>query len=209
MHGEVSLSALFREYAETGSDTVFAEFQKLATPMFTSVAWRVARLNGGATTEQIEDQLQEIAYRLTAHRKELASRLPSSPELAKAYLLKLAANVCRDDWKSARAERRDTARNVPLQGVEDRLMDQGFSRADISVLMSQIDSLLPDDRSDRIIFNFYYKQGYTASEISQLKMLNLQVKGVESRLQRITALLKRKLRDPRELKGNSAGASSL
>lgn len=209
MKGEDRLGVLFRQYAETGDENTFGAFKRLADPMFASIAWRVARLNGGAKGEKIEDQLQEIALRLTSNRRDVASRLPESPELAKAYLLKLAANVCRDDWKAARAERRDTSRNVSLQSVEERLEDSGFSKADIPILLSQIDSYLPDNKTDRIIFNFYYKQGYTASEIASMKALNLKVKGVESRLFRITAHLKRKLKESSPAKGNSQGASSL
>ena len=70
------------------------------------------------------------------------------------------------------------------------------------MLFDRIDNLLanacpPESLTrDRTAFWLYYRQGFTAKEIAGMPAMNLTVKGVESLLFRLTAVLRARLAPP-------------
>jgi DNA-directed RNA polymerase specialized sigma24 family protein len=91
----------------------------------------------------------------------------------------------------------------------------GLPDVERDILLSQIDSILSSQPEpgipprDRQIFWLYYRHGMTARAIAAIAHIGLTAKGVESVIQRLTALVRQRLVDsPMEkIKGKSSPSS--
>jgi RNA polymerase sigma-70 factor (ECF subfamily) len=87
--------------------------------------------------------------------------------------------------------------SAPNQSVSARQTGQ----VQQTVLLSQLDRKLRSapgvlSERDRVLFWLYYRQGFTAEEISALPGASLTAKGVESALRRIASWLREQLEVP-------------
>lgn len=69
------------------------------------------------------------------------------------------------------------------------------------MLISQIESFLPQDRREQVIFRLYYRQGLTAKEIASIPAFGLSVKGVESVILRITNQIRERIQKGAPMSG--------
>jgi RNA polymerase sigma-70 factor (ECF subfamily) len=151
----------------------------------------------------IDDLVQETYLKLCAEDcRVLRGFQARSEESIFAFLKVVAANVANDHMRAANAEKRGDGRpQAPLEAAARRPgPDQG--RLDRIVLLREVDQCLSEcapgteHERDRAIFWLYYRHGLSAQAIANLPALGLGTKGVESVLQRLTRLVRRRLGDP-------------
>jgi RNA polymerase sigma-70 factor (ECF subfamily) len=116
--------------------------------------------------------------------------LPREPALGAPYFAVVAANVARDFFRKRGAYKRGRARTVSLDETLDSITAGRSVGADRSVLLSEIEEYLPEDRKCQTIFRLYYRQGFSAKEIAAIPEVGLSVKGVESLLHRVIRQLR-------------------
>jgi RNA polymerase sigma-70 factor (ECF subfamily) len=202
-----AFAELFRDWIENGGDDQKSEaFVRASRSLFTSIVRRVASQFGSISSQEVEDQLQDIYLKLTSQGSAILAKMPKDPEAARSYLRIVAANVCRDAWKAKHAGRRDSGRTIPFDGMESRLSQAGVRYIETRLTLQKIDQLLAD-RRERIVFGLYFRQGYSAAEIAQIPVIGLSVKGVESLILRVTTRLREDLGIPKK-EGISDGSSS-
>ena len=127
-----------------------------------------------------EDVVQDTFLRLYQYKKPF-----SDEEHKKAFLLRVASNLCKDQRKSAWVRKRATLdENIPA--------DNCFTKSE-NVLRDYIALLKPNYRS--VVFLFYY-EGYSVTEIA--KILKMSETAVTTRLNRARSQLKRELADHKE-----------
>jgi RNA polymerase sigma-70 factor (ECF subfamily) len=167
-------------------------------PIFARIVYRVIKtLSPTVAPADVDDVIQECFLKLDAAFSGRDDQPAAffSEQTAVAYVKVLAANVARDYIRKNSAEKRGITKTV---SVEDRLYEiAGAHVSDLqrSILIRQIDRYLGDDAKGRTIFWLYYKQGFTAKEISELPAFQLSPKGVESLLRRLTDAVREQLND--------------
>jgi RNA polymerase sigma-70 factor, ECF subfamily len=169
-------------------------------PVFARIVYRVVRNMSAAVPADVDDVVQECFIKLGAafgnwHDQPAAF---GSEQTAIAYLKVLAANAARDYVRKKNAEKRGCAKTT---SAEDRLQEiAGAHVPDLErkILISQIDQFLGDDVKGRTIFWLYYRQGFTAKEISEIPVFQLSPKGVESLLRRLADTVREQLNGPKD-----------
>ena len=120
--------------------------------------------------EKAEDVMQEVFLRVMD--KQPVLREGSE----KSWLLKVALNICRDQWRSSWAKRVILgSKRLDIMPADDELED----RTEKEALMQAVHSLPADVRE---VFLLFYYQRYTIEEIA--KILDVQAGTVSSRLSR-------------------------
>ena len=120
--------------------------------------------------EKAEDVMQEVFLRVMD--KQPVLREGSE----KSWLLKVALNICRDQWRSSWAKRVILGtKRLDIIPADDELED----RTEKEALMQAVHSLPADVRE---VFLLFYYQRYTIEEIA--KILDVQAGTVSSRLSR-------------------------
>jgi len=172
-------------------------------PVLASAAYRVAAGRGGAAMDEIDDIVQKVCMKLGAPGLEALRRVPrDNDQAALAYLRVMAINAARDHFKTGRAVKRggETLVHVtPELGELAATLDAEPMEKDI--LLAQVDAALSGGRRERTVFWLYYRQGFTAKEISAIPSFGLSAKGVESLLHRLTTGLRAALGPRREEPG--------
>ena len=120
--------------------------------------------------EKAEDVMQEVFLRVM-------DKQPVLREGSEKYwLLKVALNICRDQWRSSWAKRVILgSKRLDIIPADDELED----RTEKEALMQAVHSLPADVRE---VFLLFYYQRYTIEEIA--KILDVQAGTVSSRLSR-------------------------
>jgi len=125
-----------------------------------------------------EDVTQEAFLRFYRHKKPFTDE-----EHKKAFLIRVAVNLCKDLQKSAWFRKRTGP-------VEEFSVSQSLSESNVdeAFLREQILKLKPNYRA--VIFLFYY-EGYTAAETA--KILKISETAVTTRLNRARNQLRTQL----------------
>ncbi len=127
--------------------------------------------------QKAEDVMQEVFLRLYTRQPELEEGKE------KAWLLKVALNLCRDIWRTGWVKRvvlgSKVLEMIPSEAdaIEDRLEKEA--------LLQAVHSL---PAAEREVFILFYYQGYGIEEISS--MLNIPAGTISSRLSRGRVKLK-------------------
>jgi RNA polymerase sigma-70 factor (ECF subfamily) len=168
-------------------------------PIFARIVYRVIRnLSPAVALADVDDVVQECFLRLDAifsNRYDEPAAF-CSEQTAMAYVKVLAANIARDYIRKNSAEKRSRAKTISVEERLDEIAGACVSDVERDILIHQIDRFLGDDVKGRTIFWLYYRQGFTAKEISELPLFQLSAKGVESLLRRLTDAVREQLNDP-------------
>jgi RNA polymerase sigma-70 factor (ECF subfamily) len=192
---------LARLCAVQGGAEEWREFvRRFSRPIALSV-YRVARLWGETSTAIIEDIVQDVFLKFcTNDRKILRDFEPRHAESFLAFV-KVVASATANDYfrKSNTAKRGGNAHEEEVTDLHPSIF-QDSEWIERNLLLKQIDQLLDTTGKnvtaarDRTVFWLYYQQGMTAGAIASLPGISLTVKGVESALHRMTALIRTHLR---------------
>jgi RNA polymerase sigma-70 factor, ECF subfamily len=191
-----SLTTVVQRCVANEDPKAWLDLVRILQPVFARIACRVAREWGvRPAIADIDDIVQETYVKFSANGVELLRRIPTeSDQSAIAYIRTVAANCAYDYMKAKYAAKRGLNRTSTdsenIEALSVSLDNRGMER---DVLLAQVDAVLDADRVERNVFWLYYRQGYTAKEISTLPGCSLGPKGVESLIFRLTAAARKAL----------------
>lgn len=185
----------------TGKAAAWQEFVRRFHGVIAITASRIARRRGEASLQTIDDLVQDTYLKLCSHRARLLREFQiDHPNAIFGFLKVVAANVANDHFKALHAAKRTGNQSTePFVNswragyLEGRV---GLSIAERALLLEEVDARLrdmtpPETRErDQMIFWLYYRWGLTAKEIAKRSTTGLSPKGVESRLHRLTQLVR-------------------
>jgi len=144
----------------------------------------------------VDDVAQEVYLKISANRAAVLRNFESRhPNAIFGYLRAISSSVAQDYCKGLSAARRGGGRDQSLGDLEpadDHRQHGAAASIEQKVLLGEIEGILQRAASgqsaqrDRTIFWLYYRQGFTASSIAALPGIELNVKGVESTILRLT-----------------------
>jgi RNA polymerase sigma-70 factor (ECF subfamily) len=185
---------LFRACARANDADAWAEFIRRFHPVIKSSAIRVSQR--WKAVEEVDDVVQEIYFKLCSDGARILKEARTTDPTTVAALIKvIATNTARDFFRSKNALKRGTGL-VPL--LEDE-SDAFALPADIErhVTLAQLNELVRANTQggsalrDRAIFQLYYRDGMSARAIAELPGIELNAKGVEGVLHRLTGALRK------------------
>lgn len=202
--GSVSANELVERCLTSGTPEEWNEFVRRFQRPIALTVMRTARMWGIVSSARIEDLVQEVLLKLCINDHRLLRNFaPREPDSIIGYLKTVSANVTRDHLRSEQAQKRGGGL---LIAVDDPEIVEGRSRnshekSDIEAALQlreiedALRSLIPSviTERDRTIFCLYFRQGFSARDIGEIKSLGLTVKGVESSIHRTTRELRTRL----------------
>jgi len=200
--GSTKANELARLCADAGNQAAWQEFVRRFRRPIGLVVLRAARGWGEPATALVDDLVQDTFLHLCADDCSLLRSFVSrQPDSILGYLKVIATNITHDYFRAQASLKRggelrrvesdhDETENLPAPLSQAAAVETNLQVAEIEgVLRSLAKDAVPE--RDRTIFWLYYRQGFTAREISELPKINLTVKGVESSIHRTTTLLRR------------------
>ena len=201
---DIPYSELIRLCVEDGAPEVWTEFVRRYQRPIARTIFRICSNFGISSPHLTDDLVQDTLLRLCSDRCRLLRKFVPTAECADpftAFLKTIAANVAHDYLRQRMAKKRGggvPGSPVP-DGTEDHAMSDLWSGAqslEQEVQLREIERAMqaaPETAitsSERLIFNLYYRQGFTASAIATIPAMRLSTKGVESALHRVTQYLR-------------------
>lgn len=188
--------------------------------MIAGTVMRTARRFGDAAPQLLDDLVQETYLKICANQcRVLREFMPQSQESIFGLLKSVAFSVVHDHFRGGLTTKRGGGREDAVldtyaeSAVADR---QALPELERKVLLSEIDQCLTEaggagtTERDRQIFWLYYRHGMTARAIGSIPRIGLTQKGVESVIQRLTNLVRRRLveaKEEKKMQGKPSGNS--
>ena len=158
------------------------------------------------TAQEIDDLVQETFLKLFANNARALREFDCRHDNALFGFVKVvASNVAHDhvrklmsnkDGAGRDPEDLERAQHVAASGFgSPKNAERDIRMAEIQRCLERLDSD-PNYARDCAIFWLYFRQGYTAKEISELPGIGLSVKGVESVLLRLIRAIREKMNPP-------------
>lgn len=179
-------------------DGFLARFQELIV----STVIRTASRSVGTNRAMVDDLVQDVYVKLCADNFQVLRRVRSDhPNGVYALVKAVAYSTTIDHLRTLKNPLRDESKTVSLDALQQDLAlgEGGESQLHRQMLFERIDAALSSTgpaeslERDRTVFWLYYRQGFTAKEISEMPAMGLTVKGVESLLFRMVAGVRRAL----------------
>jgi len=191
-----SLADLWKECVKTPNDS--SAWERLLDShhaLMAAIVVRVARRFGISRPQDMDDAIQEICLKLSVQARE--GRLTDIDDsILDAYLKTSIANAAHDYFRGRRARRRDDLAATSIDDpVNSALQLVGTTDLEREVLIREIENMVQANPRDRDVFLMYYRQGWTAREISTIPSLGLTPKGVESLCLRLINMVRERVKD--------------
>jgi RNA polymerase sigma-70 factor, ECF subfamily len=182
---------------ETSTDQAWAEFVRLFQPVVARGVLRVMRRYGSSSTSLADDLAQETYMRLCKDNfRSLRDFEHRHDEAIFAYIRVIASSVAFDHFRSV-----STLKRKGEVTDEAALFNLAVSPGVIEdrARLRELEAFLASTQSERdcAIFWLYYRQGFTARDISCMPQLGLSQKGVESCIFRLTQALRSAMKSAR------------
>lgn len=202
--GSVSANELVERCITSGTPEEWNEFVRRFQRPIALTVMRIARTWGITSPAHIEDLVQEVLLKLCVDDcRLLRNFVAREPDCIIGYLKIVAANVTRDHLRSEKTQKRGGGLLIvtdDLETVEAR-MRNSHEKSDVegAIQLREIEdalrSIIPTviTERDRTIFWLYFRQGFSARDIGEIKSLGLTLKGVESSIHRTTRELRARL----------------
>ena len=192
-HDEIPIRDLLGLCLSSNKQELWQEFVRRTQPLIASVIMNTIRRWQQPAPSLVDDLIQDTFLKLFAQDRKALRGIKNEFEYTIVRYLKVVAlNVTIDHFRHPENKVEEVELTDPvLPPAPD-----GMDRLEFARMKEQIQTRLeklsssPIYERDVAIFWFYYEQGYTAKEISQLPNVELTVKGVEAVLQRLTAFLR-------------------
>lgn len=205
----LSVQELLRLCLESDDQAAWREFVRRVQPTIVRVIrktlirirpWKVS------SPQEIDDLVQETFAKLFANNARALREFDSRHENALFGFVKVvASNVAHDHVRKLMSDKDGAGREPEDLDKAQHVAASGFGSAKTAerdIRMAEIQRCLeslasdPNYARDCAIFWLYFRQGYTAKEISELPGIGLSVKGVESVLLRLIRVLREKMNPP-------------
>jgi RNA polymerase sigma-70 factor (ECF subfamily) len=201
-----SVNDLAKLCAHSADVPEWEELVRRCSPLATVVARRISRLWVSDTSPAIiDDIVQDVFMKLCENdRRILRGFEPRGEDSFFGLLRIVTASVTNDYYRRQYSTKRGgKVLTMPLLEGDSSLASHTAvqpSPMQHSALLQQLDRKLLSapkiiGARDRALFWLYYRQGFTAEEISRLPAAGLTAKGVESALRRVTTWLREEI-DP-------------
>jgi len=178
----------------SGDGTSCEEFFRLLRPVLERVASRIARQ--WSAVGETDDVMQEIHLKLVTASASIGKMASGPSGQAVAYFSVLAANAARDFFRRRDYQLRHVDKSASIDDAIERLTGgKDAGTLDRDLLFSRIEECLMGQPRERTIYRLYYRQGFSAREISEIAGLGLTCEGVESLILRLTKQIKKCLGD--------------
>ena len=192
-----SVNDLAKLCAHSADVPEWEELVRRCSPLATVVARRISRLWVSDTSPAIiDDIVQDVFMKLCENdRRILRGFEPRGEDSFFGLLRIVTASVTNDYYRRQYSTKRGgKVLTMPLLEGDSSLASHTAvqpSPMQHSALLQQLDRKLLSapkiiGARDRALFWLYYRQGFTAEEISRLPAAGLTAKGVESALRRVT-----------------------
>jgi RNA polymerase sigma-70 factor (ECF subfamily) len=205
---------------DEGDEAAWEEFVRRFRPVIAGTVMRTARRFGDAAPQLMDDLVQETYLKICANRCRILREFkPQSEESIFGLLKTVAFSVAQDHFRSGLAAKRGAGRQESaLDSYVESVVAgrEGLPQVEREIFLGQIDDYLAaggeavTPERDRQIFWLYYRHGMTARAIASISRIGLTQKGVESAIQRLTNLVRRRLVESRlEKAEGKSSANSL
>jgi RNA polymerase sigma-70 factor (ECF subfamily) len=209
-----SVNDLAKLCARSADVPEWEELVRRCAPLAAVVARRISRLwVSDPSPAVVDDIAQEVFLKLCEHdRRILRDFEPRGDDSFLGLLRIVTASVTNDYYRRQYSVKRGgKVLTMPLLDGDSSLASHTAvqpSAMQHSALLSQLDRKLLSAPKiigprDRALFWLYYRQGFTAEEISRLPASGLTPKGVESALRRVATWLREEI-DRGDLSGPAA-----
>jgi RNA polymerase sigma-70 factor (ECF subfamily) len=196
-----SVNDLAKLCAHSADVPEWEELVSRCAPLATIVARRISRLwVSDPSPAIIDDIVQEVFLKLCERERRILRDFEPRGEDSFFGLLRIVtASVTNDYYRRQYSTKRGgKVLTMPLLDGDSVLASHTAiqpSQMQHSALLGQLDRKLLSAPKiigvrDRALFWLYYRQGFTAEEISRLPAAGLTPKGVESALRRVTMWLR-------------------
>ena len=200
---ELSSNDLARLCAAQGGAGEWGEFVRRFSRPIALSALRVGRMWGETSPTVIDDIVQDVFLKFCEDdRRVLREFEPRHQDSFLAFVKVVSAATANDYFRRRNTSKRGGGvKEEPISEFHAAVL-QDSEWMERNHLLKEIDRFLEASgrdeigRRDRTVFWLYYQQGMTASAIASLPSMSLSVKGVESALHRMTALIRNHLRKP-------------
>jgi RNA polymerase sigma-70 factor (ECF subfamily) len=173
------------------------EFVRRFQPLIAGVVARAASRWTPATANVVDDLVQETYVKLCADDFRRLREFESWHEDAiYGYLKSVAYRVTLDHFKVHYAVKRG-ARLRSSSDFDTSLRVEGRNSAvENDLLVRELEEMageVAEEKRDRLIFELYYRRGFTTRKIAEIPAIGLSQKGVESSLHRLTERLRKRV----------------
>jgi len=197
----LSSEDLVKACVGSNNEAAWAEFIRRFHPVIAKVAGRTARRHWPQAPRHLVDDLVQEAYlKLCADDCRLLRQFQfRQRESIYGFLKVVAVSVVLDHFKSERAQKRDTNQteaisehtplDSPANGSGTRLsMEDEIALREIDGIIAKLytGTILVRNRA---IFWLHHRDGMTAQAIASVAWIDLNTKGVETVLRRMTHLI--------------------
>ncbi len=200
------LAASLKNSLRSGKSTDCEDFIRLAQPVVASAIVRTLSRWGRPDRERVDDLVQDTFARLYDKNARALRNFESDDSAAlAAWLRTVAASVTLDSMRAQLAKRRgdgQAPQSLEDPGIAVPSQEDTFQQVERTLFTERIGRCLESQKQrDRSIFWLYYKQGFTAKDISEVQLLGIGTKGVETTIYRVT-------RAVRDCLGRSGGLAT-
>lgn len=197
----------------SGTEKSWLDFVQIFQPLIASVVVRVIKSHGDFDRALADDLVQEVYVRLCKEDcKALRQFEHRHEDSIFGFVKVVAASVAMDHFRAQRREKRsaevhvgteDFDATVPAPSID---IHRELAAKEVFACLERITS----SSRDRSIFGLYYRQGYSAKDISGIPGIGLSPKGVESTILRLVQAIRREMRTSGSQKrGVDEGLSSV
>gem|GEM_PF-2996158 len=186
-----SVEDLIKE-CRTGNHEAWNVFVDRFHPLIVVVVRRTVR-QWRVAPDLVDDLVQAVYLKMYANRDRLLGQFEARHEGAfYGYLKTVATNAVQDQLRTSRAAKRGAG--VPSESLGELpspgTSEQGFHWP---IFLDQSEAALLAagfSHDERVLFWLYYRDGATAVDLSAMETTRLSVKGVESKLRRMSTVLR-------------------
>jgi RNA polymerase sigma-70 factor, ECF subfamily len=192
-----------RSCIQSGEQAAWLEFVSRFQPMLEGAVAKAARRWTTPAPALVDDLVQATYLKLCANHFRALRELECAKESSLFGFLKVvASHVVQDHFRNSSCQKRGNGRageSMELSIGNADPIAPASHEGEQRILFSQIEQCLqshatgPHCERDFAIFWLYYRQGFTAKEISERPEIGISIKGVESTLLRLTRILRAKL----------------
>ena len=198
------LGELIRACCDPQNTAAREEFVRHFHRLIAGVALRTAARWGVRSPEVIDELIQDTYLKLFADGCRLLREFQERhQDSIYGYIKVITANLVNDHFRALYNGKRGGG--VPTEDINEiqyaagsdhdgspEAMERAVLMSEIMACMHRCTEGLTSER-DRLIFRFYYFEGYTFNEIAAIPEIDLTIKGVESAIQRIKTMIRERL----------------